>query len=147
MQNETEVKLNEAKSEAKRKRQSEISGKQYIFKRNEGKTASITEEKKNKEANQSEKKNTEAKNEAKENYGSETKQNEKYRNGKRSKKKNTEAKQSEKKSTEAIRKIRKRNEAKRKIWEAKRSEKIYAKFSLKHAKRKGNESRFVSFGL
>ncbi len=57
----------------------------------------------------------------KEKYGSETKRKEKYR----SKKKNTEAKQSEKKNL--------------------RSEKIYVKFSFKHAKRKWNESRFASF--
>ncbi len=49
------------------------------------------------------------------------------------------------KNTKAKRKIRKRNKAKRKIWEAKRSETIYAKFSLKHAKRKQNESLFASF--
>jgi hypothetical protein len=65
--------------------------------------------------------------------------------------KRNKAKQSEKKNieakNEAKRKIRKRNKAKRQFWEAKRSEIIDAKFSLEHAKRKRNESRFalVSF--
>jgi hypothetical protein len=67
-----------------------------------------------------------------------------------------ETKQSEKKNTEAKRKLRKRktkrkekygSEMKRKeiLKEAKGSIKIDAKFSLKHAKRKRNESRFASF--
>jgi hypothetical protein len=80
---------------------------------------------------------------------------------KRSKNKNTEAKQSERKNVSEIRsekkiqqrnekyqsekKIRKQNKEKRKIWKAKRSEKIDAKFLLKKAKRKQNESRFASF--
>ncbi len=90
MRNEKEVKQNEVKKakqnetkEAKWKKQSEISEKQYIFKLNEGKTASTAEakrniqkqktkrkenmeakriEKNNKETKQSKKKNTEAKN-------------------------------------------------------------------------------------
>jgi beta-glucosidase-like glycosyl hydrolase len=77
----------------------------------------------------------------------------------RSKKKNTEGKQSEQKNTEAKIKIQKRNKAKRKVLKQKekygskpnekkhlgseRKQKIYAKFSLKHAKRKLNESRFA----
>jgi hypothetical protein len=70
---------------------------------------------------------------------------------KRSEKNNTEAKQSENKNTEAKqRTVTKQKEKygsenkKIKIAEAKRSEKMYAKFSLKHAKRKWIESRFAS---
>jgi hypothetical protein len=55
-------------------------------------------------------------------YGSETKRKEKYR----SEKTNTEAKKCEKE-----------------IWVGKRSEKIYAKFVLKHAKWKRIESGFA----
>ncbi len=37
------------------------------------------------------------------------------------------------------------NEAKRKIQEAKRNEKMYAKFSLIHEKQKRNKTRYASF--
>jgi hypothetical protein len=58
----------------KRKKQSEIIEKQYIFKQNEGKTAFIMK--------------------AKRKYGSETKRKEKFESKKRSEKKNTELKRS-----------------------------------------------------
>jgi hypothetical protein len=61
------------------------------------------------------------------------------------KEQNTEAKRKIRKRKQSVKKDMEGNEAKRKNWEVNISGKIDVKFSLKHPKRKRNESRFTSF--
>jgi hypothetical protein len=87
------------------------------------------------------KENTEAKIGAKRKVRKRNKAKRKIRKRNEAERKNGSEKRSEKKNTEAIQSAKKNTEAN----ETKRSEKIDAKISLIHAKRKQKESRFASF--